>query len=246
MDDDTERIYFIIRSFSTSFREKIRRCVRSRVLLALFFPPFHHIPVGIFLLLIFSPLFAVYQYVSGWEERGKNVENQLVLVIPCSNHTASSSYRPIPPEILLPTQVGNRVHLIISALLLSRHRIIPQRIRKRKAFFLFFQSAAFLSTVVWFHGGQPAAPPVGLLTAVSFLFNGIFSFECLVFVRYNTFQEVCIPQHAVNLFFFLPSDFTLYDFLFAAHFLVWCSTKSTSPTTHIFFVPPENCYSRLL
>jgi hypothetical protein len=39
----------------------------------------------------------------------------------------------------------------------------------------------------------------------------------------------------VNLFFFpIPRLYTLCDFLFVAHFLVWCSTKSTSP--NIFFV----------
>lgn len=47
--------------------------------LFLFFLPPSTIPVGMFLVAHFLPsLFVVYQYVSEWEERGKNVENQLV------------------------------------------------------------------------------------------------------------------------------------------------------------------------
>lgn len=105
----------------------------------LFFLPPSTIPVGIFLVAHFLPsLFVVYQYVSEWEERGKNVEKTswYILVMPCRqphgvielppDSSARSYYPPSKMEI-----ESIRVHQIGSALLLlmpSRHRIIPQRI----------------------------------------------------------------------------------------------------------------------
>lgn len=68
----------------------------------------------------------------------------------------------------------------------------------------------FLSTVVWFHGGRPAAPPVGLLTAQCRFYSTEFldSFECLEFSLGNTFQQdVCTTTTCCEpVFFSLPSD----------------------------------------
>jgi hypothetical protein len=80
---------------------------------------------------------------------------------------------------------------------------------------------------------------VGLLTAQCRFYSTEFldSFENLEFSLGNTFQQdVCTTTTCCEPVFFFPIPrlYTLCDFLFVAHFLVWCSTKSTSP--NIFFV----------
>ncbi len=97
-----------------------------------------------------------------------------ILVIPCSNHTAvielppnssARSYYPPGKMEIESTQIGSAL-----LLMLSRHRIIPQRIGyERKAFFLFFQSSAFLSTVVS-SCGAPDGSVVFIQRNLSFFF----------------------------------------------------------------------------